>query len=52
MSKIKIHDLSPASADLPVVSLTGKELSEVRGGGRFLDWLSDLWEGIEGNWWV
>jgi hypothetical protein len=43
MANIKISDLRPVEADLPVVSLTDKELSVVSGGKSFWDTWVEGW---------
>ncbi len=42
MAKITISNLLPVETDLPVVSLTDKELRSVSGGWSFIDdwWLN------------
>lgn len=40
MANIKISDLRPVEADLPVISVTGKELSLVSGGDGPASWYS------------
>ena len=47
MSKIQISDLPPVKADLPVVSLTDKELSVVSGGKSYWD---TVWDNLVEGW--
>lgn len=48
MANIQIYDLRPIEANLPMVSLTDKELSVVSGGGWFRDFLQWWGEGLSG----